>query len=162
MTRQQIDDFLKKYPLEMMNLYQKYGVHKTPDVDTTLDLIRVMGEPFLMDMFNMYHREESFLGAVLAGNALRKKSQQDESKEKGQLWDKFKNGFRDVLGLAKETREVIGGNRAGSDAPTTQPDNGSSGSGDGKIAGMSKPLFFGLVAAVVIVVVVVIINVRKG
>lgn len=162
MTRQQLEDFHKKYPMEMMGLYQKYGVHKQPDLETTLDIIRVMGEPFLMDMFNIYHRQESFLGAVLAGAAARKKSQQEEGKEKGQLWNKFKTGFRDVLGLAKETKETLGGMRTDSGTQTTTPDGGSSGSGDGKIAGMSKGLFFGLVAAVVVVVVVVIINVRKG
>lgn len=113
---QAIERLLEQSPMGVAQVYQKYGINMRPNVDNTLNAIAEFGEPFLMELFNIYHAEHQFLGirlgkkkpATTAGGDSTAKA--EDGKEKKNLWQKFKGIFtkgKEVAGSVSDDAKAI-------------------------------------------------------
>lgn len=148
---------IKENPQAVSQLYRDHGVmYKVPDVQTTLDLIAVYGEPFLMQLYNLH--SDSFLGIGLLVNNVQARRAEKASetpadkKEKGAGWAKFKNVFSNSVSSVKNLIQPGANNN-----PATPEVPSSAGTpADKKIMGLSLPLFIGLCVVVLIIIIALI------
>src|ERR1051325_940392 len=95
---QLIEKLLTNSPMAVAEVYRRHGIMENPSVATTLQAIETFGEPFLMELFEIHHAEAQFLGIHLGKkknkNTSSPEGQQEEKKEKKNLWQKFKGIFK--------------------------------------------------------------------
>ena len=166
-TEQLITELIQNNPTGVIGLYNKYGQRRMPTVQTTVDLYHVYGEPFLMDLFNLIHQRESFLGGLFGKKEkieLPQGSDHEnlhagggvipEKYNKGKKWEKFKalfsKGAAALAGINTGTQTL---NEKLNDAPTPPGGNDKTEDG-GTILGMSKTTFYILVFSVVALIII--------
>jgi hypothetical protein len=165
-----INALIEKRPGDVSLLCKKYNFFGIPTSQNVLDLFIIHGDPFLMDLFNLYYENQNQFGGKLFGKVkglLGGKSSQEpfyptptgapigteEGKEKKSLWDKFKDGFDKAKGILSGVSSILSpilGNN-NKPQPALKPE-------EKKILGMNQGLFIGLVVVVVLIVVVVIVK----
>lgn len=112
-TIQVVEKLLERSPMAIAQLYQKHGIDEQPNVQTTLDCVDAFGDPFLMELFELYYAESQFLG-IHSGKKKPKagaapaEAKQEEKKEKSNLWDKFKGIFTKGKKVAGEASDTAG------------------------------------------------------
>ncbi len=184
-------DIIKLRPTDVALLYKQYGIYKPVNYENTISACILFKEPFIMELYHIGHNHDSqqnFAGGVIkkifakktssnlkndvkfspstksddSANDVLPNTKQNQQKEKGKGWSNFVNGFKQTIGLAKETVVIAndvkgvfkGGGNAAEDTPA---DNTPS----KKIAGVDSKLVIGLVVAVVIVLIVAIVKMKK-
>lgn len=136
-----IKNIIDKHPDSVLELYKEYKIWKKPDVETTLDLIVVHGEPFLKKLYDIQQLEERYMSSFIP-----------QKQPTG--FDKFK----EIFGMATG---AIGGIFGGKGNPQT-PSSGTPPppAEEKKILGIDQNLF--IILAVVVVVVVVVVISKKS
>lgn len=141
-----------EYPQAMGKLYVKYGLPKAKlSVQTTQDLATVYGDDFIYDL----HRSTGFEGDSFFGGKLfkifkKKEETEGATSEEGgapkvKFMDKLRNFGSKAVGVYSAAQGAPQ-NMATNQTPV-DPKN------DGKILGLSKPLFYGIVAVGLILIV---------
>lgn len=154
-----INQLHREHPVQMAKLYVKYGIPKARlNVQTTKDLMTVYGDDFMYDI----HKATGFEGTSFLGKLFKKKDKEGVSaagessasgEEKGKFMDKLRNFGKKAFG-AYSAIQSQGGNLPAEAQQYPKPK-------DEKILGMSKPLFYAVVAVGLILIVYVLTNKNK-
>lgn len=178
-----IELLIAKYPRRLSELYRSHGVYnKLPDVQTTMDMVVVYGDPFLMKLYDLYHQQtSSFLGLFGSAPGLglkkKEKSVQDaqpivaeerkdsvakvtntpaaEKKEKGKGWDKFKNLISDAISLGGSVKTGVEKNK---EEKVREKQKEEDEKNEELILGMSKNVFYGFVVVIIIIIIIAVVN----
>lgn len=143
----EIKNLHSEFPQAMGKLYVKYGLPNAKlSVQTTEDLATVYGDDFIYDL----HRATGFEGDSFFGKKLfKKKEKSEESPEDGspkvKFIDRLRNFGNKAAGVLSASQGVQQGMQA--NQMPADPQN------DGKILGLSKPLFYAVVAVGLILVI---------
>lgn len=138
-----------QFPVQMGKLYVKYGLGKARlSMQTTKDLATVYGDDFIHDLKRYTGVEfDSFFGKKLFGKKEKDGEQSNEDSEsKGKFLDKLKGFGKKALGAYAAAK----GADSAANAAQPTPDSPKK---DEKILGLSKPLFYAVVAVALILVV---------
>jgi phosphotransferase system glucose/maltose/N-acetylglucosamine-specific IIC component len=147
----------------IMRKYGKDPLQYAPTPTLMLQLVEENGQPMLMDLFEAYWRivnspemANSVNGAfypTLDGQ----KPDATPVTDKKSGWDKFSQVFGMITGGVGAATALI--NSVKAPKQTAQP--AASVADDGKILGISKPAFFGIVIVIVVVVIAVVAKKKK-
>ncbi len=163
-----IKKIVDNHPQALIAIYNQYGIRKMPSVETTVDGYHVYGEPFLMKVYDIYHQQSQFLGNLFKPSAekrgeARAAGVNENQREKGKGWDKFKDAFKKGVG-------ILGGVNAGAnminnqiDNPnkTTNPDTPPNPDADKKIMGMAPTTFYLVVFGAIALIAIMFFVIKK-
>lgn len=143
----EIKNLHSEFPQAMGKLYVKYGLPNAKlSVQTTEDLATVYGDDFIYDL----HRATGFEGDSFFGKKLFKKKEKTEGTPEGEapkvkLIDRIRNFGNKAVGMYSASQGMQ--QSTGVNQMPADPQN------DGKILGLSKPLFYAVVAVGLILVI---------